>query len=313
MGNGMNKVLPGLYVGNYRDSKDSLQLERFGITHIVAIHDTARRLHSDKHYLCVMASDSPDQNLTQYFPLCNDFIHAARLRGGHVLIHCLAGMSRSVTVAVAYIMSVTTLSWKEALKVVRVGRSVANPNFGFQKQLQEFETCKLAEERKRLRERFPSLALSGDDEDTCRQMLHCYQSLILSKDLCEGNCALGETCPTGLCRNPSKRLLRRKSSVSRPTPPPSPRALPPTPGGVLPRSSSGALGRRPRSGPAGLHYYTGSAPPSRAVSHLDMSDLVVPARRRVGGSAPVTPQSSPPVSPQRFTRRLSGSPPERPA
>lgn len=34
-----------------------------------------------------MASDSPDQNLTQYFSLCNDFIHAARLRDGNVLIH----------------------------------------------------------------------------------------------------------------------------------------------------------------------------------------------------------------------------------
>ena len=54
-------------------------------------------------------------------------------------------MSRSVTVAVAYIMSVTTLSWKEALKVVRVGRAVANPNFGFQRQLQEFEAYRLGE------------------------------------------------------------------------------------------------------------------------------------------------------------------------
>lgn len=56
-------------------------------------------------------------------------------------------MSRSVTVAVAYIMSVTNLSWKEALKVVRAGRAVANPNMGFQKQLQEFENSKLLEVR----------------------------------------------------------------------------------------------------------------------------------------------------------------------
>lgn len=59
--------------------------------------------------------------------------------------HSLAGMSRSVTVAVAYIMSVTTLTWREALKVVRAGRAVANPNLGFQRQLQEFETYKLVE------------------------------------------------------------------------------------------------------------------------------------------------------------------------
>lgn len=53
-------------------------------------------------------------------------------------------MSRSVTVAVAYIMSVTNLNWKEALKVVRAGRAVANPNLGFQKQLQDFEATRLA-------------------------------------------------------------------------------------------------------------------------------------------------------------------------
>ncbi|CAH2266379.1 jg9141 [Pararge aegeria aegeria] len=46
MGNGMNKVLPGLYVGNYRDSKDPLQLEKYKITHILSIHDAARRIHA---------------------------------------------------------------------------------------------------------------------------------------------------------------------------------------------------------------------------------------------------------------------------
>lgn len=63
------------------------------------------------------------------------------------LLCSLAGMSRSVTVAVAYIMSVTSLNWREALKVVRAGRAVANPNLGFQRQLQEFETYKLVEVR----------------------------------------------------------------------------------------------------------------------------------------------------------------------
>jgi hypothetical protein len=51
----------------------------------------------------------------------------------------LAGVSRSVTVAVAYIMTVTDLSWREALNAVRGARKCANPNFGFQRQLQAFE------------------------------------------------------------------------------------------------------------------------------------------------------------------------------
>ena len=44
-------------------------------------------MFQDKKYLIITAADSPKQDLMQYFPSCNDFIHAARLRGGHVLIH----------------------------------------------------------------------------------------------------------------------------------------------------------------------------------------------------------------------------------
>lgn len=43
------QVLPGLYVGNYRDSKDVNQLSKHNITHILAIHDTARKLHPVSH------------------------------------------------------------------------------------------------------------------------------------------------------------------------------------------------------------------------------------------------------------------------
>ncbi|XP_022917928.1 dual specificity protein phosphatase 22 isoform X2 [Onthophagus taurus] len=281
MGNGMNKVLPGLYVGNYRDSKDSAQLDKYNITHIVAIHDTAKKIHSDKHYLCVMASDSPDQNLTQYFSLCNDFIHAARLREGNVLIHCLAGMSRSVTVTVAYIMSVTNLNWKEALKVVRAGRTVANPNLGFQKQLQEFEDLKLHEERRRLKERYPSLALVQIDREQCMLSLNNYEQLLSTRTICEGRCSMGERCPTGVCRTPdSGRRSSRRSSK----------------GQTEIKRSPSSTNVRPKSGPAGLRSYGGSAPPSRAGSRLDLSCSSGTL------TAPVTPASTPPVSPRRRGR-----------
>lgn len=298
----MDKVLPGLYVGNYRDSKDHQQLEKHGITHIIAIHDSPRRLIPDKHYLCIMASDTPDQNLSQYFPVCNDFIHAARLREGNVLIHCLAGMSRSVTVAVAYIMSVTHLSWRESLKVVRSGRSVANPNHGFQVQLQDFELYKLADERKRLKERFPTLVMEVSDKDECTMALSSYEQLLSNNYICEGNCARGQSCPTGLCNTETKAgIFRKKSNTSRSrlsinqgssnrqtaSCPSSPRqglrlnnstssltqyeqnsVVTST---ALHRSASTMSSLRPRSSPSGLYSYTGSAPPSVHGSRVDLA------------------------------------------
>ncbi|CAN8001742.1 dual specificity protein phosphatase 22-B [Ixodes scapularis] len=207
MGNGMNKVLPGVFIGNFRDSKDPEQLRANNITHIISIHDTARKLHEDKEYLCIQASDTPGQNLTQFFSQSNDFIHHARIEGGNVLIHCLAGVSRSVTIAVAYVMSVTSLNWRESLKAVRGARSIANPNFGFQKQLHEYECKKLYEERKRLRQKFPRESFF-DDEQECRKLLVAYHNSVRPLEPCPSICRRG---PQGLTPPSSPRRRRHRS------------------------------------------------------------------------------------------------------
>ena len=57
----------------------------------------------------------------------------------------LAGVSRSVTLTVAYMMTVTDYKWEDCLRAVKSSRTVAHPNFGFQRQLQEYEYSRLAE------------------------------------------------------------------------------------------------------------------------------------------------------------------------
>lgn len=130
-------------------------------------------------------------------------------------------------------------------------------------------------ERKRLKERFPSLALHDRDEEQCALMLNNYEQLLLSRTICEGKCPMGEKCPTGLCRSPKSTRSRRRNSRSQTE---------------LHRSPS-TMSVRPRSGPAGLHSYTGSAPPSRSSSRTDISYGNL--------TAPSTPGPSPPVSPKR--------------
>lgn len=67
-------------------------------------------------------------------------------------------ISNFLCFSIAYIMSVSNLNWREALRVTRVGRKIANPNSGFQLQLQDFENNKVDEERRRMKERYPSIA-----------------------------------------------------------------------------------------------------------------------------------------------------------
>lgn len=138
MGNGMNKVMPGLFIGNIRDAKDTGQLSEHNITHILAIHDDARPLIETLIYKCIDVADSPGQNIADYFHDSIEFIHNARKDGGNVLVHCIAGVSRSCTICAAYIVTVANIGWSDAISVVRSARSIVNPNYGFQKQLQTF-------------------------------------------------------------------------------------------------------------------------------------------------------------------------------
>lgn len=59
----------------------------------------------------------------------------------------LAGVSRSTTVLVAYLMTVTELGWESCLAATKAVRSYVSPNFGFQQQLQEYEATLLQEVR----------------------------------------------------------------------------------------------------------------------------------------------------------------------
>lgn len=136
------------------DSKDKVQLQENKITHILSIHDNAAPDVTLPHikYLCIQVEDRPEQDLSQHFHQCITFIHEARSNGGSVLVHCLAGVSRSVTVSVAYIAAVTDHHWMVCLDAVRQSRTVANPNYGFQKQLHLYQQIDLPKERSLVRQ-----------------------------------------------------------------------------------------------------------------------------------------------------------------
>uniref|UniRef100_A0A8D1WG06 JNK pathway associated phosphatase n=1 Tax=Sus scrofa TaxID=9823 RepID=A0A8D1WG06_PIG len=173
MGNGMNKILPGLYIGNFKDARDAEQLSKNKVTHILSVHDSARPMLEGVKYLCIPASDSPSQNLTRHFKESIQFIHECRLRGEGCLVHCLAGVSRSVTLVVAYVMTVTDLGWEDALHTVRAGRSCANPNLGFQRQLQEFEEHHVHQYRQWLKEEYGESPLR--DAEEARSILVAFE------------------------------------------------------------------------------------------------------------------------------------------
>ncbi|KAM7015241.1 dual specificity protein phosphatase 22-A isoform 1-T1 [Tautogolabrus adspersus] len=152
--NSASQVVDGLYLGNIRDAENRESLSKNGITHILSVYNNAKPVFEDKTYLCIHAADASSQNLLQHFKECISFIHECRLNGGSCLVHCLAGVSRSTTMVVAYLMTVTHYSWEECLSAVKAVRSFVGPNYGFQQQLQEYQTTQVSEFRAWLRSSF---------------------------------------------------------------------------------------------------------------------------------------------------------------
>lgn len=48
-----------------------------------------------------------------------------------------------------------------------------------------------------MRERFPTLVMEVSDKDECTMALSSYEQLLSNNHICEGNCARGQSCPTG--------------------------------------------------------------------------------------------------------------------
>ncbi|NWZ98632.1 DS22A phosphatase, partial [Nesospiza acunhae] len=130
----------------FPDSEDHENLQSKGVTHILSVHSGARPVLEDMTYLCISASDSSSQNLPARDPHPRgDSCGLPSLTGSSW--HSLAGVSRSSTLLVAYLMTVTELGWQSCLAATRAARSYAGPNPGFQQQLQEYESTLLSEVR----------------------------------------------------------------------------------------------------------------------------------------------------------------------
>ncbi|TWW58285.1 Dual specificity protein phosphatase 22-B [Takifugu flavidus] len=155
------------------DARDEKLLAQHNITHILSIHDTAAPLlEIIPGKTCEYRPNQNGQNVahkahlqgTQYFRDSIMFIHESRLKGEGCLVHCVAGVSRSVTLVVAYIMTVTGRGWVESLAAVRSARPCAGPNLGFLRQLEEFENTELTEYQAWWKDRYGKNSFNDEEE-----------------------------------------------------------------------------------------------------------------------------------------------------
>ncbi|MES1915906.1 MAG: hypothetical protein MHM6MM_007789 [Cercozoa sp. M6MM] len=145
----ISTLLDFLVLGDKYASENKSLLKAHKITHVANCASAVCRdcfaepdedNWSVRYWSIDLRDSGSDENvLCLLHPFC-DFIEEARRQGGRVLVHCEKGVSRSVTMAIAYLMFHLRIDFDQAFALLRKKRSLANPNLNFICQLLRWGT-----------------------------------------------------------------------------------------------------------------------------------------------------------------------------
>jgi len=136
------EVIPGLFLGNSMDARDSLLCSTKNINYILNLTSTCPNYFADDstfHYKQIKIEDTCREDIKEIIAEALGFIELALADHSSVLIHCQGGVSRSPTITIAYLMHINKLSLKEAYDFVKGKRPCIAPNLNFMGQLLEIE------------------------------------------------------------------------------------------------------------------------------------------------------------------------------
>ncbi|KAL4451109.1 hypothetical protein ABPG74_021431 [Tetrahymena malaccensis] len=147
----INENKGALWLGDYTAALDKDMLKSKGINTVLTTAQgltiyypqSAKIFHRQWFML-----DHPSFNISRYFQDVIIEIEEGLRRGG-VLVHCAAGVSRSASCVIAYIMQKKQMTYPTAFNFVKKKRRVISPNPGFLKQLQQFDKLISSNSQKR--------------------------------------------------------------------------------------------------------------------------------------------------------------------
>ncbi len=140
----VNRITKHIYLGNKHIAKDIDQLKELGITHIVncAVElDYITKLYDDNFdWIWLPMEDcSMTGNVKDHIEQTVKYIDDAVQNNNKVLVHCAAGISRSSSIVIAYLMYKNkNATFDEVYDHVASKRSCCRPNSAFREQLREF-------------------------------------------------------------------------------------------------------------------------------------------------------------------------------
>jgi len=125
-----------LYLGSAAHAGQLELLERLGITALLNVSPNCPNHWPDKfEYQTIAVEDNSTADIKAHFNQAITFIDQIKNKNGKILVHCKAGVSRSATICLAYLISNSKKCLNDAYDEIKSKRRVISPNFNFMGQL----------------------------------------------------------------------------------------------------------------------------------------------------------------------------------
>ena len=135
-----SRIVDELYIGNAANAADSGFFRKNNIKNVLNVTKyTKNHFPRRVNYMRIPISDARGIEFGKQIRKGVRFIETSLARGEPILVHCVMGCSRSVTVVVGYIMKRYNMTRDEAYDLVKARRVIANPNISFWNELKKLE------------------------------------------------------------------------------------------------------------------------------------------------------------------------------
>ena len=134
-------ITENLYLGDRSAANNADLLNKLGFILTVEVDPLSLDRPHNIRQMHIALEDVPEADLVSELGRGVEFISEGVEREGQpTLVHCRAGMSRSASVVIAYLMKSRSLTLSQAFDFVKSHRQCVRPNEGFWEQLKLYQT-----------------------------------------------------------------------------------------------------------------------------------------------------------------------------
>jgi len=127
-----------LFITDQFGVSDLTQLQKNKIKHVFNVSPVQLREYPGITYYKFPIADDSQQNILPYFENVFSKIDELRSQGQYAVINCQAGVSRSASFVIGYLIK-KGFSYENSYQLLKSCRPIINPNKGFVEQLKQYE------------------------------------------------------------------------------------------------------------------------------------------------------------------------------